>query len=265
MEPQNAPALDYVAVADPLPLPAGMNMGAAASVAFDSKGHLFVLYRGTQALVGVRCERKVYPGVRAGFQRTHGLRIDRDRNIWVTDVGAHIVVKMNPQGQILLTLGTKGEPGEWNEATQSHRLNEPNEIAINRSGDMFIVQGHTPGKGDPRVLKFDKSGNFKKSGRFGDGAGQVQRCPRNRNRRQRLALGGRPREPEDSDLRRRRKVHQRDQVCGIACGLNIGDSTLYGKRFRWSTAAAGSGRKSSGAIGKPGKGVGESAKLILLR
>src|ERR1700689_842886 len=51
MEPQKAPEMDYVAVADALPLPAGMTMGASASVAFDSKGHLFVLNRGTQPLV----------------------------------------------------------------------------------------------------------------------------------------------------------------------------------------------------------------------
>ena len=91
------------------------------------------------------------------------MRIDRDGNIWVTDVGAHIVVKMNPRGETLLTIGTKGEAGEWNEATQSHRLNEPNDVAFNRAGDIFIVQRHTPGKGDPRVLKFDSNGHFKKS------------------------------------------------------------------------------------------------------
>src|SRR5712691_1800580 len=48
--PQTAPPLDYVAVANPLTVPAGISMGAAASVAFDSKGHLFVLSRGAQPL-----------------------------------------------------------------------------------------------------------------------------------------------------------------------------------------------------------------------
>ncbi len=44
--PQNAPELDYVAVAQPFTFPAGTALaGAAASVAFDSKGHLFVLTR----------------------------------------------------------------------------------------------------------------------------------------------------------------------------------------------------------------------------
>ncbi len=57
------------------------------------------------------------------------MRLDRDGNIWATDVGAHVVYKLNPQGQVLLTLGTKGEAGEWNEATGSRKLNQPNDIA----------------------------------------------------------------------------------------------------------------------------------------
>ena len=48
--PQAAPELDYAAVADSLPLPAGTTMGAPASVAFDAKGHLWVLTRGPQPL-----------------------------------------------------------------------------------------------------------------------------------------------------------------------------------------------------------------------
>src|SRR5690348_11239628 len=49
--PQEAPALDYHAVPDALALPAGVTMGPPASVAFDSKGHLWVLNRGPQAIL----------------------------------------------------------------------------------------------------------------------------------------------------------------------------------------------------------------------
>ena len=48
--PQEAPVLDYAAVANPLPVPDGVNTGASSSVAFDSKGHLFVLSRGAAAI-----------------------------------------------------------------------------------------------------------------------------------------------------------------------------------------------------------------------
>jgi len=163
--PQNAPELDYVAVANPLTFPAGTTMGAAASVAFDAKGHLWVLNRGPQPLVEFDASGTFIRAFGEGlFTRTHGLKFDRDGNIWVTDVGAHIVVKLNTQGQTLLTLGTKGEPGVWDEAAGSKRLNQPNDIAFSGAGDIFVVQGHTAGPtGDPRVLKFDKTGHFIKS------------------------------------------------------------------------------------------------------
>src|SRR5262245_31571182 len=49
--PQNAPELDYVAASEPFSFPAGTTLaGAAAAVAFDSKGHLFVLTRGNPSL-----------------------------------------------------------------------------------------------------------------------------------------------------------------------------------------------------------------------
>ena len=163
--PETAPQLDYVAVPNPVTVPAGTTMGAAAAVAFDAKGHLYVLTRGAQAFFEFDPNGAF---VRAFgdkmFTRSHGLKIDRDGNLWATDVGGHVVVKLNPAGQVLLTLGTRGEAGEWNEAAGSRKLNQPNDVAIAANGDVFVVQGHTPGaKGDARVLKFDKDGRFLKS------------------------------------------------------------------------------------------------------
>jgi streptogramin lyase len=108
MVPQNAPELDYMAVDDPIALPAGTTIGAPASVAFDSKGHMFILNRGPQPLMEFDANRKFIRTVgELTMTRAHGMRIDRDDNIWVTDVGAHVVMKLNPQGQILLTLGRR--------------------------------------------------------------------------------------------------------------------------------------------------------------
>src|SRR5215469_17292861 len=156
--PQTAPELDYVAVPDAVTVPDGVTMGAPAAVAFDSKGHLIMLSRGPQAFLEFDGDGKFIRAFGQGlFTRSHGLRIDNDGNYWATDVSAHTVVKVNPEGQVLLTLGTKGQAGAWDEATQSHHFNEPNDLAFGRNGDIFVVQGHTPGtRGDPRVLKFDK-------------------------------------------------------------------------------------------------------------
>jgi sugar lactone lactonase YvrE len=163
--PQQAPALDYVAVADALVLPADVPKGAYAAVAFDAQGHLYALNRGPKPLMEFDADGKFIRAFGDGlFVRSHGLRIDRDGNLWATDVGGHIVLKLSPQGQVLLTLGTKGQAGSWDDTAGMRLLNQPNDVAIAANGDIFVAEGHTPGAmGDPRVLKFDKTGRFIKS------------------------------------------------------------------------------------------------------
>ncbi len=173
--PEDVPPLDFVAVPNAVTLPDGVTMGAAAAVAFDAKGHLYVLTRGAQAFFEFDGNGAF---VRAFgdkmFTRSHGLRIDADGNLWATDVGAHVVVKLNPRGEVLLTLGTRGQAGEWNETAGTRLLNQPNDVAFSANGDVFVVQGHTPGtRGDARVLKFDRTGKFVTSwGGKGTGPGQ---------------------------------------------------------------------------------------------
>ena len=161
MLPQQAPELDMSPILDPLPIPAGMTMGAPAAVAFAANGHLFVLTRGAQAFWEYDEKGAFVRTFGDRFTRAHGLRIDREGNLWATDVGAHTVMKFTPDGQLLLTIGTKGQAGTWDEAAAAHLLNQPNDVAIAANGDIFVAQGHTPGaNGDARVLKFDKTGKF---------------------------------------------------------------------------------------------------------
>jgi sugar lactone lactonase YvrE len=173
--PETAPALDYVPVANPITLPEGTKMGATAAVAFDAKGHLFVLARGGASFFEFDPAGTFVRSFGEPMTRAHGLRIDRDGNLWATDVGAHTVMKYNMKGELLLTIGVKGQAGAWDEAAAERKLNQPNDLAIAANGDVFVVQGHTPGlaKGDARVLKFDKTGRFIKSwGGKGKGPGQ---------------------------------------------------------------------------------------------
>jgi sugar lactone lactonase YvrE len=173
--PETAPPLDYAPVANPITLPEGTKMGATAAVAFDAKGHLFVLARGGASFFEFDPAGTFVRSFGDPMTRAHGLRIDRDGNLWATDVGAHTVMKFNMKGELLLTIGVKGQAGAWDEAAGERKLNQPNDIAIAANGDVFVVQGHTPGlaKGDARVLKFDKTGRFIRSwGGKGKGPGQ---------------------------------------------------------------------------------------------
>ena len=160
--PQEAPLLDYVVAPSAFTLPAGVTMNATASVAFDAAGNMIVLTRSMEAFYEFD-PNGVFVRSYGGnlFTRAHGIKVDAQGNIWATDVGGHAVYKVDRAGKLLLTLGTKGEAGEWNEAAGSRKLTQPTDVAIAANGDVFVSQGHTPGaNGDARVLKFDKDGKF---------------------------------------------------------------------------------------------------------
>jgi DNA-binding beta-propeller fold protein YncE len=250
--PQDAPEMDYEAVENPLSIPPEMKMGAAASVAFDPKGHLYVLTRGAQAFFEFDPNGKFVRAFGDGlFTRSHGLHIDREGAIWATDVGSHTVVKLSPQGQVLLTLGTKGK---------ADLLNQPNDVAVSRNGDIFVVQGHTPGAmGDPRVLKFDRNGNFVKSwggkgkepGKFEvahgiaiDAKGFLWVADRENQRIQIF----------DDDGKFIREI----KYAGVPCGLSIGDQYIYMVNgFAGQVVRMDLDGKVLAATGKAGKGVGQ--------
>ena len=260
--PQEAPPLDYAAVANPLPVPDGVNMGASSSVAFDSHGHLYVLSRGQQAITEFDENGKWIRSFGEGlFVRSHGLRIDKDGNLWTTDVSAHTVMKLSPKGEVLMTLGTKGKAGAWDEAAGTRLFNEPNDIAIAANGDFFVTQGHTPGmtRGDARVLKFDKDGHFIKSwggkgtepGKFDvahglaiDSKGLLWVTDRENSRIQIF----------DQDGKYIREIH----YAGLPCALDIGKENIFMVNgFTGQLLKLDLDGKVLAAVGKPGNGVGE--------
>ena len=266
--PETAPELDYVVAPTAVTLPAGVTMGATASVAFDANGHLFVLTRGDKTFFEFNPDGSFIRSFGDKlFTRSHGLRIDRDGNLWATDVGGHIVVKMTRDGQPLLTIGTKGEAGEWNEATGSHKLNQPNDVVLAGNGDVFVAQGHTPGaEGDARVLKFDKNGKFLKSwGGKGSGPGQFQVAHG-------IAIDAKglvwvaDRENQriqlfDQDGKFVREVKYK----GLPCSLDIGRQYMYMVNgFAGQVLRLDLNGKVLAAMGKPGKGPGEFGEAHMI-
>ncbi len=153
------PSLPYVAVAEAFKLPAGMNFRGTSGVAFNSKGNIFVIHRGPMSLMEFDPDGNFIRGFGDGlFERAHGLRIDAQDNIWATDVASNLVYKFDPSGRLEMVLGVKGHSGEWHPYGHLRLFHEPSEAVVGPSGDIFVLQGH--GKGDSRVLKFDRDGNF---------------------------------------------------------------------------------------------------------
>ena len=121
------PDIPYEA-ADILKFPDGVSLGEAAGVATNSKGHIFVYTRtgSTNVTLGTnrifvrnaarlfefdqtgKYVREIGQGV-YGFVFAHAVRVDAQDNIWVVDRGSNMVIKFDPEGRILMTLGRKPE------------------------------------------------------------------------------------------------------------------------------------------------------------
>jgi quercetin dioxygenase-like cupin family protein len=101
----------------------------------------------------------------------HGIHVDRDGNIWVTDANeskdgkvGHQVIKFSPEGKVLMRLGKAGVAGNPPAA-----LTEPNDVVTTPNGDIFVAEGHSGQNANAkpdtvaRISKFDKNGKFIKS------------------------------------------------------------------------------------------------------
>ena len=153
-------------------LPAGRSWGAVGAVDVDRNGTVWVFER----CGGTGCADSNLDPImafdRAGaliksfgagmFVFPHGLGLDRDGNVYVTDADGkggkgHIVVKFSPEGKVLMTLGKPGVAGAGTDV-----FNRPTDVAIAANGDIFVADGHA-GDSNARVMKFSKDGKFIKT------------------------------------------------------------------------------------------------------
>ncbi|MEX0617556.1 MAG: peptidyl-alpha-hydroxyglycine alpha-amidating lyase family protein [Pseudohongiellaceae bacterium] len=166
---------DYTAVdfREALTLPADMEPASYAGVAMNPQGNLIVLSRSTPPFLEFDPEGSFVRGFGGDdlLRRAHGLAIEPDGSMWVTDVADHVVMRLDENANVLMTLGTKGEAGEWDESAGKRLFSEPNDVALDSRGNIYVVQGH--GGNLPRVLKFSADGEFiTQWGSRGYGAGE---------------------------------------------------------------------------------------------
>ncbi len=253
---EKAPPLGYHPVAANLVLPDGMKMGAPSSVAMNKAGHMLVFNRGEHPLMEFDAQGKF---VRAfgegGYTRPHGMRIDPEGNIWTTDVNGHTVTKLSANGDVLLTLGTKGQAGKWDETT--HLMQEPADIAFGPGGDVFVVEGH--GRGEGRVLRFDKKGTLLTSwGGTGKAPGQFDQPHSLLVRGDQIYVADREnRRVQVFDLNG--KYLKEWKFAGLPCGLYLSaDGQLYlASGFAGQILRLDANGKAIAMMGQPGKGLGE--------
>ena len=162
---QPVPELGYRVMPDFFHAPDGMTVGEASGVALNSKGHIFLFQRAKPMLIEYDEHGTYVRSLGEGlFTHPHGLRIDDEDNLWTTDDGSHLVLKLSPAGHVLLVLGRKDLAAEadW-------LFNQPTDIAFGKNGEVYVSDGY----GNSRVMKFDREGNFLKAwGKYGTGPGE---------------------------------------------------------------------------------------------
>jgi sugar lactone lactonase YvrE len=215
-KPTNDAPNPYNTVSDYFKLPAGRTWGSTSAVEIDKDGKsIWVAERcGTNSCLDRATGKMSADPTVLKFDATgklvqsfgagllifpHGIYVDRDGNVWVTDgqdnaaqpargtgAGAaaapagggaggrmgplpgattgNQVFKFSPDGKVLLTLGKPGG------AAEPDYFYQPNDVVVAPNGDIFVSEGH--GGANSRILKFSKDGKFIKSiGKKGSGPG----------------------------------------------------------------------------------------------
>ena len=150
-QPQNSlPKLNYEAMPDFFQLPPGEHLVEPAGVAVNSKGHIYLFHRGKHPLTEFDPSGKFLRSLADDlFVTAHMVRVDVEDNIWTADIGSHVVLKLSPDGRVLLALGRMRIPGD-----DTLHFNQPTDVAWDRDGNIYVADGY----GNSRVLKFDKYG-----------------------------------------------------------------------------------------------------------
>jgi len=159
--------------------PAGKPWGSSAGIERGPKGEIWAIDRcGANSCDGSDKNPIVLLDMKTGtakkaigaglFVFPHGLHVDKQGNIWVTDGGVSKdgakglqVIKLSPDGKVLLRLGTAGQRGN----DESH-FQSPSDVVTAPNGDIFVSDGHAPIPNivpaglNMRVMKFSPEGKF---------------------------------------------------------------------------------------------------------
>ena len=176
-------------------LPEGREWGSTAGLDIDpTDGHIWGYERcasGSAGGPGVNCDTnpvdpifkfdrtngEILANFGAGvFVTPHGIGLDEDGNVWVTDFAGnaagtkgHQVHKFTPEGELLMSLGVAGQPG-----SAPGQLNQPNDAIVGPDGSIYVADGHS-GQGQitdadmeearaagltGRIVKFSSEGEY---------------------------------------------------------------------------------------------------------
>jgi sugar lactone lactonase YvrE len=185
--PEDSLPNPYRVVENYFTLPEGRTIGSTAAIDIDRDGRsIWVFERCGAPSGGTPCaDSHLAPILKfessgklvksfgaAMFVNPHGIHVDRQGNVWVTDgqgkdAKGQQVFKFSPDGRVLMTLGKAGVAGDGPDT-----FNQPSDVLVAPNGDIFVGDGHG-GNSNARIVKFSKDGKFITAwGKKGSGPGE---------------------------------------------------------------------------------------------
>jgi DNA-binding beta-propeller fold protein YncE len=145
-------------------------LGSVSAVYPDALGGVWIADRcGENSCAGhegvapiIRLDASGRPAASFGqdvFVWPHGLYVDGDGHVWVTDGRGeggrgHQVIKFTPDGDEVMRLGEAGVAGSG-----PGQFNGPTGVVVAPSGDVFVADGHET-ESNHRIVKFSPDGRF---------------------------------------------------------------------------------------------------------
>ena len=138
-------------------LPAGMRLIECPGVAVNSRDEIFILTRNPENPILVFNREGDFLrtfGQGTFTERSHGLAVAPDDTLWCADDGTHTITHFSPEGELLMTIGTPGQPApRWS----GRPFNRPTHAAVSpNTGHIYVTDGY----GNARVHRYSADGEL---------------------------------------------------------------------------------------------------------
>lgn len=155
--------------------------GEASGVAVNSKGDIYYLHRAnstyggkqlisenTVVVIDGKTKRVKDTWGKSQFQSPHGLEIDNQDNVWITDITQNKVYKFSSQGDLLSSYGStypfymewalriRNEFPKFPIGMNKYTFARPTDVTVCNDGSFIVSDGYR----NHRIVKFDKKGKF---------------------------------------------------------------------------------------------------------
>ncbi|MCX7749570.1 MAG: peptidyl-alpha-hydroxyglycine alpha-amidating lyase family protein [Clostridia bacterium] len=156
-------------------------IGSGSGIAVDSKGYVFYLHRAgytfnndeiipepTILQLNTNTGEVIAEWGKGVFKSPHGLSIDFEDNVWVTDIMLNKVFKFSHDGKLLKTFGEdypffletsfriKNVLPKFPSTNNPYIFARPTDVVVNEKGEFVVTDGYR----NKRIAKFNRDGEL---------------------------------------------------------------------------------------------------------